>query len=173
MDYDPSQVTYEQLLDIFWSSHTPTRRAWSRQYMSIIFYHNDGQKKLATESKDREEAKLKTKVFTEIRPATEFYLAEAYHQKYYLRQVPELMKDFNAMYPHIDDFVASTAAARINGYLGGYGTLESLEKELDSFGLSPEASEKLLATVKQRTASRIRNKQILSSYFSQPSTPIH
>ena len=112
--------------------------------MAVIFYHNDEQKGLAIETKKREEAKQQSRVFTEILPAKEFYLAEAYHQKYYLQQVSALMKEFSAIYPDIKSFVASTATARVNGYVAGYGTAANLEEELDSLGLSDAGNKKLL-----------------------------
>ena len=136
IEYDPAVISYEELLDVFWSSHSPTNSPWSRQYMSILFYHNDEQKRLALETRDREVARLGREVFTEIVPFSEFYLAEAYHQKYRLQQVSALMREFRAMYPDDDDFVSSTAAARINGYIAGYGTVERFQEELNSFGLS-------------------------------------
>jgi peptide-methionine (S)-S-oxide reductase len=60
------------------------------------------------------------------------------------------MKEFNAMYPDVHDFLNSTAAARLNGYLGGYGTLELLQTELENYGLSSAGRKKLLNAVKQR-----------------------
>ncbi|MGB0383695.1 MAG: hypothetical protein ACPGWR_02640 [Ardenticatenaceae bacterium] len=53
------------------------------------------------------------------------------------------MKEFKAIYPNGNEFVHSTAAARMNGYLAGYGTPAALDAELESFGLSPEGSQKL------------------------------
>jgi peptide-methionine (S)-S-oxide reductase len=147
IDYDPTQISYEELLDVFWDSHNPTGRSWSRQYMSIVFYHNEEQKSLAMETRDREAAKAQSKIYTEIVPASEFYLAEAYHQKYQLQRVSELMQVFRAIYPHNDQFVDSTAAARINGYLGGYSTFEALQVELDKLSLPPEVSKNLLDIV--------------------------
>jgi peptide-methionine (S)-S-oxide reductase len=150
IDYDPSEISYEKLLEIFWSSHNPTQRPWSTQYKAAVFYHNEEQKKLAMESRDRETARRNSEIATEIVPATEFYRAEAYHQKHRLRQDRELMKEFEAMYPSDDDFANSTAAARVNGYLDGYGTPETLEKELDGLGLSPEANKTLMDIVRNR-----------------------
>jgi peptide-methionine (S)-S-oxide reductase len=118
--------------------------------MSIIFFHNEGQRRLATETRDREAIRRKGKIFTEIVPATEFYPAETYHQKYSLRREPDFMKEFKAMYPDENDFMNSTAAARLNGYLDGYGSLEVLQVELDSYGLSPAASKRLLDIAKRR-----------------------
>ena len=117
---------------------------WSRQYMSIVFYHNEEQRKLAVESKEREESRLGHDIVTEIIPFSEFYLAEDYHQKYYLRQEPGLFQELNAIYPDIGDLIDSTAMARLNGYVGGYGTPETLEKELNSLGLSEAGQNKLL-----------------------------
>jgi peptide-methionine (S)-S-oxide reductase len=144
IDYDPGQVSYEELLDLFWSSHGPTSRPWSQQYASVIFYHNEEQKRQAVETRDREAAKHDGQIYTEVVPFSEFYLAEDYHQKYRLQQVSELAKEFQTIYPDDEDFVNSTAAARVNGYVGGHGTLATLQAELDSLGLSPEAGQKLL-----------------------------
>jgi peptide-methionine (S)-S-oxide reductase len=132
IDYDPTLVSYEQLLEIYWDSHNPTGQPWSRQYMSIIFYHNSEQRELAVESKQRAEANSDRQLYTEIIPFSEFHLAEDYHQKYYLQQVPELMKELVAIYPNFSDFTESTAVARINGYVGGHVTLEQLQEQLNS-----------------------------------------
>ena len=144
IDYDPTQISYKQLLDVFWDSHNPIYEPWSRQYMSIIFYHNEEQKRLAIETKESEETRLGRDIFTEIVPFSKFYLAEDYHQKYYLRRESALMEEFNAIYPATEDFIASTAAARVNGYVGGYGILATLEEEPSIFGLSEAGIKRLL-----------------------------
>jgi peptide-methionine (S)-S-oxide reductase len=154
IDYDPTQITYQELLDVFWYSHNPTARAWSRQYASFIFYHSDEQKEIAIEAKERQAAKRGKEIVTEIVPASEFYLAEAYHQKYQLRRDGDLLAEFIAIYPDVADFVASTAAARVNGYLGGHGSLDALEDELGDLGLSPAASERLLKIARRRIVSQ-------------------
>src|SRR5512139_1601147 len=94
IDYDLTRISYRDLLDIFWQSHTPTRRSWSRQYASIIFFQNEEQKRLAIETRDREEERRGTEIHTEIRPYSRFFLAEDYHQKYRLQQERELMREF-------------------------------------------------------------------------------
>ena len=147
VDFDPSQISYEKLLEIFWAAHDPTARSWSRQYKAAVFFQNDAQQKLAIETRDREAARRKTKILTEMVPFTAFFLAEGYHQKYYLRQNPDLLKEFTAMYPQEGEFINSTAAARVNGYLAGYGTSENLLTEVGSLGLSPEERKKLLDRV--------------------------
>jgi peptide-methionine (S)-S-oxide reductase len=147
VDYDPTKISYDELLNVFWNSHDPTAFAYSRQYQSIIFVHNEEQHRLAIQSKQKEEAKLGSTFTTEIVPFSHFYPAEGWHQKYYLRQIPELMADFKAMYPDAGNFIDSTAAARINGYIGGYGSAETLQKELASYGLSPTGNKTLLEYV--------------------------
>jgi peptide-methionine (S)-S-oxide reductase len=135
-------------LNVFWTSHDPTRPPWKRQYMSAIFFHNEDQKRLALETRDRKAATVKGKIVTEIIPFAEFYLAEDYHQKYYLQQVPALMREFSATYPAVQDFIDSTAVARVNGYIGGYGSPESLKGEIDSLGLSPVAKQQIQERVR-------------------------
>jgi len=132
IDYDPTQISYEQLLEIYWNSHNPTVPYWSRQYMSIVFYHNNKQRELAMETKQLEQAGSGRQVYTEIIPFSEFYLAEDYHQKYHLQQVAELMKELTAIYPNFADFIESTAVARINGYVGGRVTFQELQEQLNS-----------------------------------------
>jgi methionine-S-sulfoxide reductase len=147
IDYDPARISYAQLLDIFWKSHQPDRKSWSRQYMAAVFYHTDEQKQLALQTRDREANRLGSKIQTEIIPATPFYLAEAYHHKYYMRQVPELVKEYAARYPDLNAFIGSTAVSRVNGYIGGHGSSESLQKEIAGLGLSPAGSKRLTEIV--------------------------
>jgi peptide-methionine (S)-S-oxide reductase len=147
VDYDPTKISYETLLEVFWSSHHPGSPSWSRQYMNVIFYHNEEQKRLAEASKARVAAKTGGQVHTAILPATEFTLAEDYHQKYYLRQASGLWRELSGFYPDLKNLVNSTAAARMNGYVAGYGSVDQLEEELPGLGLSPEAGQQLLASV--------------------------
>jgi peptide-methionine (S)-S-oxide reductase len=110
----------------------------------LIFYHDEEQKRLAEETRQREEADRGDRIYTEIVPFSEFYLAEAYHQKYRMRQVPDLMEMFRTLYPDWEDFLDSTLAARVNGYVGGYGNLEALEAIVDEQGMVTETRQKLL-----------------------------
>jgi peptide-methionine (S)-S-oxide reductase len=92
-----------------------------------------------------------SEIMTEIIPFTEFYLAEDYHQKHALQHSYEYLQEFKALYPSFKDIIFSTAATRVNGYLGGYGTLKELQAEIDSYGLSEEAKEHLLDYVQAST----------------------
>ena len=111
--------------------------------MSAIFFHGDAQKTLAIGSRSREAARRNGRIHTEILPASAFYLAEAYHQKYALRGRPELLKEYEAIYPSFGDFLASRAVTRVNGYVAGYGTCETLREELAGLGLSPAGRKRL------------------------------
>jgi peptide-methionine (S)-S-oxide reductase len=144
IEYDPERISYRDLLDVFWRSHDPYYPSSSTQYMSVVFYHNDEQKRQVVESRDELETETIRTIYTRIVPASTFYLAEDYHQKYYLQQHKELAEEFKAIYPDFKDFVKSTSVARINGYAGGYGTPETLQKELGSLGLSPEGIDRVL-----------------------------
>ena len=88
--FDPRVVSYESLLDVFWSSHDPTTldrqgADVGHQYRSAIFYHNDGQKRAAEASKVKWQAsgKFNDKIVTSVEPFKRFYPAEGYHQDYY------------------------------------------------------------------------------------------
>jgi peptide-methionine (S)-S-oxide reductase len=150
IDFDPTKISYERLLEVFWKSHNPGNRSWSRQYRAVVFFHNEEQERLALASRERVAAETEGKIYTEILPLSGFYLAEAYHQKYQLRQHAGLMTEFRAMYPDPGDFVNSTGAARVNGYLGGYGTTDHLQRELGTLGLSGAGAGKLLENVERR-----------------------
>lgn len=89
VEYDPEKVTFEQLLDVFWSAHDPTTLNRQgpdvgTQYRSAVFYHDEEQKAQAEASKARLDAsgRFRRPVVTEITPALTFWRAEEYHQKY-------------------------------------------------------------------------------------------
>jgi methionine-S-sulfoxide reductase len=153
IDYDPSKISYGELLSIFWESHDPSHQSWYQQYKSIIFYESENQRTLAQESKNMKESELNRTIYTEIRPLDRFYVAEGYHQKYKLQQDKELMKEFESMYPDMGDFIDSTAAARVNGYLSGYGDPDMLHEELSHYGLTKSGEEHLLETFNERKGS--------------------
>jgi peptide-methionine (S)-S-oxide reductase len=90
VEYDPSKVTYERLLDVFWRNIDPTQRDGQfcdhgSQYRTVIFYHNPEQQKLAAASKAALEKNkpFKGDIVTEVSPAGDFTAAEDYHQDFY------------------------------------------------------------------------------------------
>ena len=123
IEFDPLRISFKDLLGIFWESHDPAARSWSRQYMSAIFFHDGEQKRMALDTKEQEASRLKQPVVTEVVPYTGFYAAEDYHQKFALQHNADLMGEFRTMYPSFERLVASTAAARVNGHLAGCGRL--------------------------------------------------
>jgi peptide-methionine (S)-S-oxide reductase len=87
--YDPTRVSYDDLLNVFWGSHDPTtlnRQGPDRgtQYRSAIFYHTEAQHAAAVASKERwsSDGRFPRPIVTEITPASTFYRAEEYHQRY-------------------------------------------------------------------------------------------
>ena len=87
--YDPEEISYKELLELFWSIHNPTTKNRQgpdigTQYRSSIFYHTSEQEKIAKEVKQQlDDSKFQNKIVTEIVAASTFYPAEEYHQKYY------------------------------------------------------------------------------------------
>ena len=90
VEYDPDEISYDELVNVFWNNHNPTTLNRQGpdigiQYRSVIFYHNDEQKETAEKSKQilENSKKYTNPIVTEILPATVFYDAEEYHQKYF------------------------------------------------------------------------------------------
>lgn len=92
INFEPAKISFDELLEIFWKSHDPTTlnrqgADVGTQYRSIIFYHSDEQKEIATKYKEElNKAKaFDQPIVTEITKAQTFYVAENYHQDYYLK----------------------------------------------------------------------------------------
>src|SRR6185295_13019211 len=87
VEYDPAQVSYDDLLKVFWENHDPTTMNRQgpdvgAQYRSAIYFHSPEQEAAAKASKATAQSLFKNKIVTEITPASEFYRAEEYHQQY-------------------------------------------------------------------------------------------
>ena len=90
LTYDPNQISFAELLEVFWQTHDPTTinrqgADVGTQYRSVVFYHNEEQKQLAEtyKSKLNESGAFENPVITEISPISEYYPAEDHHQNYY------------------------------------------------------------------------------------------
>lgn len=86
--FDPAQVSFAQLVDHFWHMHNPTQKDRQgpdvgRQYRSAIFTHSDEQVRVAEESRAKAQANFAQPIATEIEPASTFWKAEEYHQRYF------------------------------------------------------------------------------------------
>lgn len=117
--FDPSVISYDQLLEVFWNTHDPTTlnrqgNDIGSQYRSVIFYHNEEQKRIAEAYKDQLN---KSKVFpkpiiTAIEPFSKFYPAEKYHDNYFNQNmaapycefvIKPKLKKFRKKFPHLLD----------------------------------------------------------------------
>ncbi|XP_055624607.1 peptide methionine sulfoxide reductase-like [Toxorhynchites rutilus septentrionalis] len=135
--YDPTKISFTDLLDLFWNNHEYglTTRI-KRQYMSLILYHNDKQRRISEASRAEEQVKrAPEQITTEIAPAGIFYPAEDYHQKYRLQKHHKLTKGIG-LTPEL--LQSSHVAARLNGYLIGVGGLDQFDEDADRLGLSLE-----------------------------------
>lgn len=154
LDFDPKQISYEALSKIFWDSHNALGRSYSAQYKAAVFVHHEEQRRINQKHRDSLEAmhpSFQGRICTEILPAQTFYLAEDYHQKYYLQRDKALLAELMRFYPTIQELTRSTAAARLNGLLGEHGEPPSTEEDLAFLGLRPSAARSLpRPTSKQR-----------------------
>jgi peptide-methionine (S)-S-oxide reductase len=91
VDFDPEEVSYEELLEAFWNEHDPTQLNRQgpdvgSQYRSVIFFHTPEQERAALESRTRVQARYERPIATEIVPAQVFWRAEDYHQQYLVKR---------------------------------------------------------------------------------------
>ena len=91
VEFDPTEVSYEQLLETFWSAHDPTQLNRQgpdvgRQYRSAVFFHTPEQQEQALASKARVQTRHDRPVVTEVEPASDFWRAEDYHQQYLVKR---------------------------------------------------------------------------------------
>jgi peptide-methionine (S)-S-oxide reductase len=131
IDFDPTRLSYRELIDEIWKNRRGGR-SYGRQYMEAVFAANAEQEDIARSRG----------VTAPIITGARFHLAEDYHQKYYLRHDSVLMRELADYKPR--DFVDSTIAARLNGYVARRGSIDQLREEIATFGLSPQATEYLL-----------------------------
>jgi len=137
LDYDPEVTDYDQLLKMFWNNHNPTIKC-SRQYMSAIFYHDQEQKDKAEATMAEAQKHVRGPITTKILPADKFWEAEDYHQKYLLQQHPWVL---TALDIDPDDLITNHVAARINGYIGGYGKPSMFDAEWEKLGINEKMAD--------------------------------
>lgn len=159
IDYDPSVISYEQLLRYFWSAHRCDRNNRSRQYMNAVFYHNAEQKELAEASRAEQAERSGipiTGVETRILPVRKFTYAENYHQKYVLGRYPDVRDFLTRTYPDAKSLADSAVATRLNAYLGSGMDKDwkRFLKELPEYGLPPDIEKQLRKTADQKHQTR-------------------
>ena len=146
IDFDPDILSYEDILKEFWRNHYPNRGNYKgRQYISLLRYRSEQQKRAVDRVKEEMEQELGEEIETEIAPFTDFTLAEERHQKYYLKRYPKALEQILDLYPEPGQLVGSTFAARLNGFVKGFGTRDALKEELAGWDIDPEYRELLIA----------------------------
>ena len=146
IDFALDEISFSQIAQLFWKSHNPCGRPFSRQYMSAIWYHDSDQQQTLLEQRD-ELQKSNGALTTPVEQLQTFYLAEDYHQKYRLQNYPDAMQRFETWYPDFTDFINSTAAARLNGLIrSGIGMAQNsiIRKEADQYGFEQEELHRLI-----------------------------
>lgn len=143
IDFDPSKVSFVKLLEMTWCKIDPYYKSAVRRYMSILFYHNPLQKAAIDSIVSAEEDRVGTAVAVDILPYDGFYLAEEYHQKYYLKTMSDFAEEYCEIFGTPGNLTGSTAVARVNGYVSGMGNMRQLEEEIDLLGLSEKGRDRL------------------------------
>jgi len=152
VEFDPTVVAYQELLQLFWSAHDPTDSNRSRLYQKAIFYHTQAQKTAALQSLQNKADQSGSPITTTIE-SVRFKRARDSEQKYYLRHSPLLWREFQKHYPKDSEIVDSPAAAKVNGYLGGYSNQEQFRAHAPGLGLSASA----LAELSKRVPREARH----------------
>ena len=135
LDYDPSVITYEELLTYFWGAHDSSEFPTSQQYMSAVFPMNKDQEATVEKVKSELEKQAGYTFQTAVIPLEKFYLAEEYHQKYYMQARAHFLAYYQTFYPDAQGWINSTAATRVNAYWAGYGSKSQLMEEKAQLGL--------------------------------------
>jgi len=143
--YNPAEISFEQLLQIYWSDIDPHYSTSSIQYRNVIWANSPEQRQAAEASAAALENASGQPVATKILDGVTFYPAEDYHQKYGLRQNRALMAVFDSWYPDGTDFRNSFTAMRMNAYVQGHGSAELVQSELEGYALPPDVADMLQA----------------------------
>ena len=145
--YDPDQISYTDLLALFWTAHAPTRAPLKRQYQSALFPATPEQ---ARASRSDVAAAHDGALSTEIIVDAPFTRAEPYHQKHKLRRHSAVADPLRTVYPADRAFADSPAAALANGYVGGHRSPTRLTDDAARLGLPTTATEALRTIAEDR-----------------------
>src|SRR5690606_3840192 len=108
------------------------------QYISLLRYHGAQQQETADKVKQEMERNLGEAIETEIAAFEQFTLADERHQKYYLKRYPNTLEQLQDLFPKMDHLVDSTFAARLNGFVKGYGKMRLLKSEVAGWNIDEE-----------------------------------
>jgi peptide-methionine (S)-S-oxide reductase len=147
VDFDPTILSYADLLAAFWGDRDHTRPGFSRQYRAAVFAHDPVQQELANATAEAQARTGGSPITTCVEPLTRFYLAEDYHQKYRLRRETTICDELVQRYGSDAAMVNATASARINGLLGGYAAAGEVEALLPRLALSAPSEARFTARI--------------------------
>lgn len=150
VDFDPAIISLEELLVHFWKNHYPNRDNYKgRQYISLLCYRGEEQLKAIETVRARMEKELGEGIETEVASFKAFTMAEERHQKYYLKRYPKALEQLKSIYTEEVELTDATFAARLNGFVKGFGTKEGLIQEIGNWNI--ETSQRELFMGKLRT----------------------
>jgi len=135
LEFDTNVTSFDEILEAFWEQYT-FGSVLGGQYRQILFYEDDQQRAIAEHQLSDIEKKRGVKYNVRIQPVGSFYLAEGYHQKYNLRHEDGLMDAFS-QYGFLE-FTNSHAASRLNAYVAGFLSGDSIMHELDTYDMSED-----------------------------------
>lgn len=135
VEYDPTALSYADLLEAFRANHDWASAPPKRQYRSVVLAHDDEQYEAATRRLAALEERTGRSPATAVERLDEFTRAEPYHQKYELRSTPVVGDELEALYG--DAFVDSTVVARLNGFAAGHGDAERFDELLAALEFPP------------------------------------
>jgi len=141
LKFDPSQISYEELLNIFWKEHSPTHESHSLQYKSVIYTHTAEQKLIAKKMKTSLEKISGKPIYTIIEDAKDFFLAEDYHQKFAFQGCTLISNAFT--FDSAESIAYSPIFTKLNGYVTGKGKREDLLRDLKQWNLSSLLEEQI------------------------------
>mmetsp|Transcript_25223 Transcript_25223/g.32905 ORF Transcript_25223/g.32905 Transcript_25223/m.32905 type:complete len:283 (-) Transcript_25223:653-1501(-) len=157
--FRPSEISYEELLEIFWANHSPILHSGKKQYQCFAFPHTDSQLQAALTSLEHQKSIHKKEIFTRVEKYSSFTDAEPHHQKRRLNNKVEIM-EFLGVAKESSELKTSYLACRLNGYLGGYGNIEDFSDEVLRYGLSEKQVRVLVFAAKRHISQATKMKKI-------------
>lgn len=149
IDFDTNRITYEEILKHFWRNHYPNRDEYKgRQYISLLLYHSERQHRMIQKVREEMEAELGESIETEVKSYDQFTLAEARHQKYYLQRYPRVLEQLADWFPDTNALIDSTVAARLNGFVKGFGNRDAVLEEIATWPISEIYQQELITRLK-------------------------
>jgi peptide-methionine (S)-S-oxide reductase len=134
--YDPTRIGYEELLEVFWSTHPTAGKAGPSRTREAALYAGGAQCRLALASRRALARRSGERVSTAVEPLGRFWPAEPMHQKAHLQRLaPSLVAELAPSHGGVDALLATTAAARLNAWLGGFAGDEAVDEAAGELGL--------------------------------------